>query len=196
MIAQKSAEETPVSNKCWDFPTESTPDSPLVSDTTNIYFAAAGGRITAIDAATGKSAWNAELGGRAISNIVVRGTDIIAVTAAIDDGGKLRSASLRSLSKVTGIVNWTAEIPSSEKYYLGVSSNGIIAVSDTGSAAAFALRDGSAGWSRPASGQLAAKPDIDEEYTVIPLRAGRTVVLSTKTGEQVSTIESPANVET
>ena len=194
--AQNSADGVAVSNKCWDFPTDSIPESGLVSDTYNIYFAAAGGRITAIDAVSGKSAWTAELGGRAISNIVVHGPDIIAVTAAVSDAGQVRNVLLRSLSKVTGIVNWTVDLPPSEKVFLGANSSGIVAVSDSGPAAMFDYRNGAALWTNSEIGQVAARPYIDQDYTIIPFRTGRTFVLSTKNGSSVSTIESPVNIET
>ncbi|MEP7212205.1 MAG: PQQ-binding-like beta-propeller repeat protein [Acidobacteriota bacterium] len=194
--AQKTADEVAVSVKCWDYDTESAPQSGLVSDAANLYFAASGGRIAAIDAMTGKSAWNAELGGQAISNILVHGPDIIAVTAAIGDGGKLGSASLRSLSKETGIVNWTVPLAASDGYFLGTTSDGIIAVSNGGRIELFSFKDGGSIWKRPETGPLAARPQIDAKYVILPVRSGRTYVFSALNGSAVSNIESTADVET
>ena len=194
--AQKAVDEVAVAVKCWEFETEFTPQSGLVSDTANLYFAAAGGRIAAIDAATGKSAWNAELGGQAVSNILMNGPDIIAVTAAVGDGGKLGPTYLRSLSKETGIVNWSVLLAESDGYFLGKTSNGIVAVSNGGRIELIGFKDGTSVWKIPEIGRIAADPQVDAKYVIVSVRSGRTYVFSALDGSTVSNIESTGNVET
>ena len=195
ILAQKVTDEVAVSRKCWNFPTDAAPESGLASDITAVFFAAAGGRISAVETVSGKNAWNAELGGRAVSNILVHGSDVIAVTAPVAEAGKEGTASLRSLSKATGIVNWTVPVRLSERYFLGTTPSGLISVSSEGDVKLLGYQGGFPLWDRSLSGQLAAPPHIDAVYVIVPIRSGKTHVISAVNGSVVSTFESTPRVQ-
>ena len=181
-LSQKVTEETGVSSRCWDYDAGLSPETGLVSDGQNLYFAAEGGRIASIETANGKSSWTADLGGRAISNVLVRELDVVAVTGAFDNSGRLNGSTLRSLSKATGIVNWSAPLTPSERYFLGATGSGIIAVSAEGSAGLFQPNGEDLIWKRPAAGKISAPPFVSEQNVIVSLASGKTQVLSTSDG--------------
>jgi outer membrane protein assembly factor BamB len=194
-LAQKVTDDVAVSTRCWDFPTESAPQSGLAGDAANVYFAAAGGKVTAIETSTGQAVWNAELGGQVISNLLVHRSNIIAVTSTVESPGKPRTASLRSVSKATGIVDWTIAIDPSNKYFLGISPNGIIAVSESGRVELHNTQDGTSIWKRSDLDELAAEPHFYTKYAIIPVRSGKTYTLSAVDGSSLSIMDTMPNIE-
>lgn len=194
--AQKIKNESAFATVCWNRFDDLALSSPLVSDGENVYYASLGGRITAIETAGGQSAWNAELGGRSISNILVRDLDVVAAIAVVGESAKINDSSLKSLSKKTGIVNWSTRLPAAERYVLGFTAAGIAAVSSDGNVSLFGTKIGGLLWERPSLGKLAASPFFDSEHIVISTDAGNTYVISASDGSAALRIPTPADTET
>jgi outer membrane protein assembly factor BamB len=147
-----------------------------------LYFAAAGGRVTAIDTATGTPAWNADLGGSVVSNLLVRDSDLVAVTAAVAAKSGDVSPHVRSLSKVTGIVNWTAPVVPADRYFLGSVGNDVGVVSSTGVSDLLEAGSGKSVWRTKALGTLASNPRIDSSTFIVSVTPGKTYILTASRG--------------
>ena len=194
--SQKSADDVAVSSRCWALETEAEPESSLVADGRNVYFAGKGGNIASVDAASGNRVWNADLGGRSVSNIIVQERDLIAVTAAVDETGKPTRSVLRSLSKSTGIANWSVPVTTSERYFLGSTAAGIVAVAAEGSVALFDPKDGDTVWKRPLAGAVTGNAHVDDRNVIVSLMPASVVVMSTIDGSIVSTFPLPLSADT
>ncbi len=158
------------------------PLGPIRSDGKNIYFVADGGVVTAIGGESGTPEWRAELGGKVISNLLIRNGEILVVTAP---SGGPETATLRSISNATGTVNWTAAIHYSKMYFLGDLARGIGAVGSDGSAHLLRWNDGSIIWSRPVTGTISSAPQFGTEHILLPLRSGNALAISADDGSVV-----------
>ncbi|HMJ08298.1 MAG TPA: PQQ-binding-like beta-propeller repeat protein, partial [Pyrinomonadaceae bacterium] len=193
--AQKSDEISRL-NKCWDYWTDSSPEGVLSFDRQRIYFAVSGGAANAVDVGTGKIAWSAELGGRINSNILVRENDLLISTTVVADQQKPSSAVLRSLSKETGIVNWSVSVTAAERLYLRNSSTGLAVISSGGGVEMLNARDGTRIWNRPAAGVLSAAPADDDRHVAVATRSGEILVMSLADGSVVSKFKASYPAET
>jgi len=183
---QKPRDETATISKCWELPIEVIPAAALQSDGRRIYFASNDGVVTAIETGTGKTSWTADLGGRINSNILVRERDVVVSTMAVGNDESAAPATLRSLSKETGIANWTNRIDYSDKFVLGNTGAGIVVVGSNGSAALLGANDGTTLWKRSILGMVGAPARIGGQHIAIGLQSGENYLLSIADGSIVS----------
>ncbi|MCA1590610.1 MAG: PQQ-like beta-propeller repeat protein, partial [Acidobacteria bacterium] len=103
--------------------------------------------------------WTAELGGAIVSNLVPNNGSLFLVTAPIvKDTERPPFALLRSLSRQTGLPNWSVPIPPASRAYLGFLTGSVIVASEDGTFAAYSSADGTQLWKLSVGGALSFAP--------------------------------------
>jgi outer membrane protein assembly factor BamB len=181
----EKSEITPL-KKCWEYRTEGSNDKTLASDNIIITIATKSGNIQAINAETSANIWTTDLGGGIVSNIVFADTGVFIVSNAITSKDSAPDASiLRSLSKKTGITNWTTRLPFSSEIILGIAQGKIITAGREGSITAVDSRNGSINWKALLSGQLTAGPHISGGSITYGTNLKEIVSLEMETGVEL-----------
>lgn len=145
---------TPVPlNKCWETETAEPVSGMIAADSERIYVPVSGGGIQAINVKDGRNAWSAELGGELGSRVLVNGRALYAVSLT---GGP--AAVLRSISKQTGITNWSESLPASDKFFLGEAAGGLVVVSENGNIEFRSADNGSVLWRKTIASPVTAEP--------------------------------------
>jgi outer membrane protein assembly factor BamB len=107
----------------------------------------------------GKKVWSSELGGDISSNILPLDTSTLVVSSIVSaDPQKSRVSLLRSLSKETGITNWTVKLPDAEAHFLGSINGSVVVVSKNGVVQSLEARSGNVKWKREIAEGFVAKP--------------------------------------
>lgn len=169
--------------KCWSYPASDGGGSALVSDGVRLYVGGEGGRVVALSL-DGKKMWSSEFGGDISSNLLTTDTGLFLVTATVSSevnkgGGTL----LRSLSKETGITNWTAKLPNAGSHYLNQYQGAVIVVSKNGVILSINLKTGTVKWKREIAEGFAADPKVFAEKLVVASTVKQVFVISLATGE-------------
>lgn len=182
--AQKSGGgDTPVLlKKCWVSAAEEPADQLFASDNdSSLFLTRAGGKVGAIDSGSGKSVWQSDFGGTVVSNLfgdkdsIFFATSSVAVSAATKPG----TTSLRSISRQTGIVGWTASLPFSEGIYLGESGGKLFAIgAENGGVSAIVKADGITAWQSHLNKKLTTAPLFGADSIVFALESGEIVIIS------------------
>jgi len=121
---------------CWRYQTESLVLQRPAVDSSNLYMAERGGRISAISLATGARLWATELGGEVRSNIALFGSNLYVVAGPAIDGEPKGNGRLRTLSANTGIPVAEMDMPFGGRIRLVPLASRLILVSDSGNIAA------------------------------------------------------------
>src|SRR5690242_20130591 len=109
MFAQKNRDEQVDIAKCWAYP---LPDGGerASSDANHVFVGADGAKIDALSP-DGKKIWSSEFGGEARSNMIAADSGLIVATSSVSLADeKVVGSRLRSISKDTGITNWTVSL--------------------------------------------------------------------------------------
>jgi outer membrane protein assembly factor BamB len=161
--------------KCWTSQLGSAEARSLFSDGSALYAAMSDGRLHALSAEDGSSGWTVEIGGSFVSNIIAANDDLVVIS---NSSGDKKQSTIRSISKQTGIVHWRAEVPFSEKYFLGgARQNEIAAVGSTGVVLGVSLENGSTIW-KVDTGEVSAEPSFLNGLVVVGTSSKRVVVIT------------------
>ncbi len=181
--------------KCWSYPIGEEIGSGLVADGVRVYLGGSGGRIEALSP-DGKKMWATELGGDIVSNLLPAEAGLFLVTARVsDETGKPASENLlRSLSKETGITNWTAKMPEASKYFIGNTPGVIILVSKSGVIQSIDSKTGAVKWKREIADGFASEPRFYADKLVVASSAKQVFVISLALGEIDSLRKLPFGV--
>lgn len=181
--------------KCWSHPLGGEIGSMLASDGTRVYFGGSDGRIQALSR-DGQKIWATELGGDVVSNLLPVDAGLYLVTATVStDTSKAASENLlRSLSKETGITNWTAKMPVASKYFLGKTPGAIVLASKSGIIQSVDLKTGAVKWKRELADGFASEPRFYVDKVVAASTAKQVFVISIASGEIESLRKLPFDV--
>lgn len=117
-LAQGAGSPVVTLKKCWEHRVEAPALNALASDNIKVFTGTGSGSIQAIGARTGDIVWTSELGGEIVSNFVLSETSLFAISNPLTAKESGTNGSiLRSISKETGITNWTVRLPSSEHFF-------------------------------------------------------------------------------
>jgi len=180
LVAQTTASQVEFA-KCWQF---AEPESEIVelSADSRVVFASTGdARITSVAPATGEKLWSTEIGGSIVSNLLTFGDRLYLVAHRGNSPGD--PASLKSLTKETGIVAKDLPIHRGERYYLESDASGIIVVSSSGDVYLVSAGGDQILWHRKPTGSVVGKPYINGGAIVLSSAERNLIRLSTKTGE-------------
>ncbi|HKX84559.1 MAG TPA: PQQ-binding-like beta-propeller repeat protein, partial [Pyrinomonadaceae bacterium] len=190
-VYSQDAEGTPQGNplkKCWTYGLDSTEVRALFADESLIYAATSDGKLRSLSAQDGTAVWTVELGGEFASKILGVNEDLIVVS---NTSGEKKQSVIRAIRKQTGVARWRAEVPFSEKYYLGSSDpNGIAAIGSAGFALGISSESGATVWKTDLAA-VAAEPSFKNGLVLIGAGSTRIYLLSlAERGRIVLNIES------
>jgi outer membrane protein assembly factor BamB len=169
--------------KCWSYSLEGTTGLQITSDDSRILIASGDGRIEAV-AYDGKKIWSSEFGGEISSNILAAADSLFFVTSTLSrDNAKSADSRLRSVSKETGITNWTVPLRSSEEYFLSSFNNGIIIVSKSGDLQSIEKRQGGVKWKREIPEGIVADPQFTTAEIIVATAGNRILSVAMATGQ-------------
>lgn len=144
-------------SKCWSYPMSET-GSELALDSSRVFLGSAKAKVEALSY-SGKKLWASELGGDIISNISPLESGLFFVTASTAIGAeRVGPGVLRSLSKETGITNWTLKLPDADKYFIGGFNGSVVIVANSGLIHSVDMKSGAVKWSREIAASSVAKP--------------------------------------
>jgi outer membrane protein assembly factor BamB len=190
-LAAQSVPATELSvSKCW-----SNSDIPggraVASDGESIFVGSGHGAIGSLTT-QGRMLWSSELGGRINSNLLVSDTSLVAVTSVVPAASGESVDLVRSLSKVTGVTNWIAKVPTATKYSLGIQDGDIVVAASSGQLLSLSQKTGSVKWSRFV-GVLTAEPVFTRGKILAAVEGQQLVTLSLDSGEIENTRKLPSN---
>lgn len=174
-VAQKS--ETPMA-RCWSYSTAVSVAAGIVVDDANAFFVDGEGRITALDRANGAIAWRSELGGKIGSAIVFGGEAIYVISTVPSVDGRSASDSIRSISRTTGITNWSAELSSSGPHFAKASNGTLVLSGSDGGLVGINTLSGSSKWNRTFQGDAGAELSVNGQTAAIPHSGGGVDIVS------------------
>ena len=166
--------------KCWAYPIAEEA-SKLGSDGVRVYIGGSGAKIEALSV-DGKKMWATELGGEISSNLLSTDAGLFLVTATVADK-EPSSNVLRSLSRDTGITNWTAKMPDAGEHFIGTYKDSIVVVSKNGVIQSLDAKSGSPKWKREIAEGFAARPAFGKEKAIVASTGKQVFVISLASGE-------------
>jgi outer membrane protein assembly factor BamB len=191
LAAQDSDISVVTLSECWRYRSSELLSLRPAIDTSNLYVAENGGRISAISLSSGTRIWSTELGGDIRSNIAVEGSNVYAV--ASDSSRHMR---LRGLSVTSGIPNLDVEVPYGESARLIATHGKVIIGSASGFVASFPVGAAKPEWQTMIPGiDLSTLAVISEKGLAVS--ADKTVhAISTVDGKETFTITADGPVST
>ena len=178
--------------KCWSYPAAKQGGSEFVSDSAGLFVGGNDGGVEALSH-DGKKLWASELGGEINSNLLAADTGLFLVTST-SDASKTAGNTMRSLSKETGITNWTAKIADASRHFLGWYQGSLVVVSKNGVIQSIEPKTGAVKWKREITEGFAAEPRFFAEKVVVASTAKQIFTISLTTGEIDSMRKLPFNV--
>ncbi len=168
--------------RCWYAGTETTPLT-VAADNGHLFLGLTGAKVETLSR-SGRKMWSSELGGAISSNLLPIGDSLMLVTSTTGSNGIRKPGSvLRSLSKETGVTNWTSNIVDAEQHFLHSHNGWIVVVSTNGSIHAL---DGSAGtviWKREIASGFAARPAFTATSLLVASTTEQIFSIALSTGE-------------
>jgi outer membrane protein assembly factor BamB len=169
--------------KCWQYKAAVDVSVQSESDASNVYFVDVDRRLIAVDLHAGAVVWSTDLGGAAISNLLVTHDSVIVATG-LSDAGAGNDAVLRSVSKQTGITNWFLKITNSSNVFIGAVNGTVIVVVPSGTVSAFATSSGELRWSK----------DLGTNLTTDPYFRASTIYVGTERNEVIAITGSSGDI--
>ncbi len=171
-----SAEST-IFTKCWEYEVTPNLNVGIAADASTVFFLDDENRLHGVELDVGRKAWSSELGGEVVSNLLVLDDSIFVVTNSQPDASNLAvKATLRALSRETGITDWSVEIPSSPFVWIGSNIGKVIAVGSDGSISALSPLGGSLVWAANLKSRVTAIPFFHQ--TGVEVATNKNEVLS------------------
>jgi outer membrane protein assembly factor BamB len=169
--------------KCWQYKAAVDVSVQSESDASNVYFVDVDRRLIAVDLHAGAVVWSTDLGGAAISNLLVTHDSVIVATGR-SDAGAGNEAVLRSVSKQTGITNWFLKITNSSSVFIGAVNGTVIVVVPSGTVSAFVTSSGELRWSK----------DLGTNLTTDPYFRASTIYVGTERNEVIAITGSSGDI--
>ena len=184
--------ETPAGeiSRCWFYPlAETSLAISAAADANQVYLAETGGKLEAVSR-SGRKVWSADLGGAISSNALATGSSVVLVTTATGpdgagkpDGNGKREAVLRSISKETGITQWTVRIAEADRHFLHAYNGWIAVVSTNGIVSALDANGGRTIWRREIASGFIGKPAFSATKVAVATTSNQIFTISLLNGE-------------
>ena len=198
--AQKKNGEIPLLfKKCWVSTSEESAGHLFASDNDlGVYLIKTSGRVAALDRLSGERIWQSDFGGETASGLIGDQSSLFFVTTSSPvSPDKAAFSSLRSISKQTGIVGWSAVLPFSETTHLGENGGNILAVSSDGLVSSVNKSNGSILWQTHLSKRLTTAPWFSPGSIAVSLEPAEIEIISASDGRtlfQMKTDSAPTSV--
>ncbi len=169
-------------NKCWSYHISEGIGSTLSTDDTRIYLGLGGGRIDALSP-DGKKIWTTELGGEVTSNVIPFQSTLLLVTTPISGDVAPGESRLRSLTKDTGITNWSMQLSGSTRHFLNVFNDDVIVISNNGIIQSVDAKSGNLKWKREIAKAFVAEPAFHGDKAFVASVGNQIFGISLASGE-------------
>lgn len=190
---KKGAAEVDVA-KCWSYPLGEAVGEQIVSDGSRVFVGYGGAKVDALSH-DGKKIWSSEFGGKISSNILAAESGLFVVTSTnSSDAGSPRDSRLRSLSKETGITNWTVILSDASRYWLGRFHREVIVVSKNGIIQSVDAKSGNVKWKREIAEGFVVEPSFDATDVIVVTTGNQIFGISMATGKIESMRKVPFGV--
>ena len=184
-FAQSSESGTVKLTKCSEFQIESPVADALSSDAQKVYIGTVDGSVRTLNSNLSAVLWRTELGGEIVSNIVSAEAGLFVVSNPVMSSDTVSTESvLRSLSKETGVPNWSVRLPFSERFFIGSIQGVVSVVSLDGWAASIDTLAGRVKWKTPSFGKITARPSFLNGI-LFGTAEKKIIMVSAETGETV-----------
>jgi outer membrane protein assembly factor BamB len=171
--------------KCSEFQIESPVADALSTDAQRVYIGMADGSLRALNSNISSGLWRTELGGEIVSNIVSAEAGIFVISNPVKAADAIPAESvLRSLSKETGVPNWSVRLPHSERFFIGSIQGVVSVVSLDGWVASIDTLAGRIKWQTPPFGKITARPSFLTGISFGTFEK-KIIIVSAETGETV-----------
>jgi outer membrane protein assembly factor BamB len=104
----------------------------------------------------------------------------------VANSGSRRFAVVRSLSKQTGVTNWSESLPASIRFFLGATASGLVVVSDSGQIEFRSSENGEIVHQTAVSGPITAEPFFTRDSVLIGTGQKALFVLAGNDGKVVA----------
>jgi outer membrane protein assembly factor BamB len=184
-FAQNSESDTVKLTKCSEFQIESPVADALSADAQKVYIGTADGSVRALNSTISSGLWRTELGGEIVSNIVSPEAGLFVISNPVKSADAVSTESvLRSLSKETGVPNWSVRLPFSERFFIGSIQGVVSVVSSDGWVASIDTLAGRIRWQTPSFGKVTARPSFLNGISFGTVEK-KVIIVSAETGEIV-----------
>lgn len=175
-------------NQCWQ---RSFPDQAgrqLGVDAGTAYVAFEPAIVKTVDVQHGRDLWSTELGGSVVSNLLVAEKALYIVSGLAGTSEASDQRVVRSISKQTGITNWSVPFRSAGRVWVIRTLDTIVAVGESGHIAALAAESGVARWETAISGPLTAEPALAGGRLLLGTAENKLQILSAADGRTLSVL--------
>ncbi len=165
--------------KCWEYSAEDLSGKPVASDNDNIYLSRLNGNVEAISRHGGERVWLAELGGSPASAVFPSQGVVYAATRPLgEDGSPSDEIVIRSLNKNSGLIGWTAKIPSKSDVFLNAENGILTVISESGAVYRMQGDTGAVLWQTALGAKLAAPPAFSGSGAIVGTDQGSLIAVS------------------
>lgn len=168
--------------KCWEHKTDADISVRSESDASNIYFVDIERRLIAVDLITGSTVWSTELGGDAVSDLLVTNDSVIVATTRSETAAG-SDTLLRSVSKQTGITSWFVKMVNSQTLKIGGANGTVIVVTPSGTASAYATTTGEAKWSKSVGAIITTAPFFSGSSMFVGTDRNEVIAIAASSGD-------------
>lgn len=186
-LSQIKPEGELVVSKCWSYSLSS--GRALISDGFRVYLTTSDARIEAVSI-DGKKLWETELGGEIVSNLAVNNSGVFIVTSTPAGNETRASASLKALSRETGITGWSFALGDAVEHTLTASESFLTVVSANGIIRSVDGATGNVRWKREVAQGFIGKPYVGSERLLVSSTSNQLFVISAASGE-IQSVNKP-----
>ncbi len=156
--------------------------SAIAADGSHVYLGSEGAKIEALSL-DGRKLWSSELGGDISSNLVPVEKGLLLATSTLASDSPKATATLRNLSKETGITSWMLKLPNAGRYFLNPYNGFVIVVAQNGVVEAVDARDGTVKWKREIAEGFVAEPAFTPAKMIVATTGRQIFSISLASGE-------------
>lgn len=167
--------------KCWQYGDGQSRYVALSSDERAAFVSTEDAKVSALAIDTGEKLWSSELGGSAISNLVVAADRLYLV--ALSGEGAGANVALKILSKQTGIAVKSIPLANAERYYSEAHEGSLVLASANGDIYSIDTAVHEIRWHRKPTGAIVGQPHIGASTVTVASADNTLLRLNTKTGE-------------
>lgn len=180
VFGQAKSEAELTVTRCWSYEIEG--GRSIAADGIRAFVATSDAKVEAMSL-DGKKLWATELGGEIASNILPTGNGVFLAVASTASGDKQPSASLRVLSKETGIPSLSLKLPNVTRHSLFGWQNSVLIVSANGVIQSIDNKTGVVRWKREVAEAFAGEAVVSGERVFVTTPAKQIFAISIAGGD-------------
>lgn len=169
---------------CWQKEFDDRSILDVTSDLSLIVVTRSGARVTAVDAEHGQSQWSTDLGGELVSNVLSTNNGIAVITRSAGRGADF--ASLRLLSRHTGIPLWFAELQLDHAWLFSAGEK-IVVVDSSGRISSYSGANGKIEGTQRLAQEIVDVVPLNGERALLSTSSRKVVLVSLPDGSVVGT---------